>query len=85
MFKKGVSGNEGGRPKGSLNKSNIRLRSNVMKFIESNLETMQSDFDKVQPEERLYFFEKLIGHSLNEGPNKLKEAIGDLKDIKRGI
>jgi len=63
-FKKGQSGNLKGRPIGSANKSSVTLREKVTKFIESNANKLQRDFDKLDPEKRLIFWEKMLGYSL---------------------
>ncbi|HDP55268.1 MAG TPA: hypothetical protein ENN24_06275 [Bacteroidetes bacterium] len=56
--------NRKGRPKGSPNKTVEELRSAIKHFIDDNLETLQADFDKLEPKDRLAFVERLLKHVL---------------------
>ena len=86
MFQKGISGNAAGRPKDTLKKSKDRLKGSLIKFIESNLEHLQGDFDKVEPKKRLEIFEKMLGYTLSSMNNRdLNKLKGSLENIKRGI
>ncbi|MBK8081344.1 MAG: hypothetical protein IPK25_14345 [Saprospiraceae bacterium] len=49
---------EGGRPKGSKNKVTIEVKEFLNNFLHDNLNTLQSDFDKLDSKDRLYFIEK---------------------------
>lgn len=63
-MKKGTTNNPNGRPKGSLNKSTTEMRELVTNFVGANLTTLQTDFDQLEPKERLQFLEKLLGYTL---------------------
>lgn len=54
-FKKGQSGNPGGRPKGTQNKSTTELREFFTDFLNENKEKLQSDFEKLEAKDRLKF------------------------------
>lgn len=56
--------NRKGRPKGSPNKSVEEVRNLVQQFVENNLETLQEDFNQLEPKDRLMFIEKLLKHVL---------------------
>jgi len=56
--------NRKGRPKGSPNKSVEEVRNLVQQFVENNLETLQADFDQLEPKDRLLFLERLLKHVL---------------------
>jgi hypothetical protein len=58
-YKKGQSGNTAGRPKGTPNKSTEYLRNLFKLFLERNAETLQADFDQLEPKDRLSFIERL--------------------------
>ncbi len=51
MFKKGNK--LGGRKPGSKNKTTEEIRGKFSELLENNLETIQQDLDKLEPEERL--------------------------------
>ena len=56
--------NRTGRPKGSPNKTSEEIRVMLQDFIDANLETLQADFDLLEPRERLGFIERLLKHIL---------------------
>lgn len=61
---KGRSNNLKGRPKGVPNKTTADMRELITKFVGDNLEGMQSDFDQLEPKERLMYLERLLGYAL---------------------
>jgi hypothetical protein len=56
--------NRKGRPKGSANKTTEDLRAIVYEFLQDNLETLQEDFDKLEPKDRLNLLDRLLKHIL---------------------
>ncbi|OFY49454.1 MAG: hypothetical protein A2W85_06325 [Bacteroidetes bacterium GWF2_41_31] len=79
--------NPNGRPPGKPNRTTEELRGLFQSFIESNIETLQADFDQLEPKDRLSFMERiakliipapvpelqrLTDDQLNELINKLK-------------
>ena len=56
--------NRKGRPKGSPNKTVEEVRGLVQQFVENNLETLQADFEQLEPKDRLMFIERLLKHVL---------------------
>lgn len=61
---KGTTNNPNGRPKGKPNRTTDELRVMVQNFIDDNLQTLQADFDKLEPKDRLTFIERLLKHVL---------------------
>lgn len=60
------------RPKGAPNKVTKEVREFIAAFVEDNLETMQRDFDQLEPVERLRFIEKLIQYVV---PKKTEKSL----------
>jgi hypothetical protein len=52
LFKPGMVANPNGRPKGSPNKINARVKNLIEKFYFDNEETMQADFDSLDAKDR---------------------------------
>ena len=61
---KGQTNNPAGRPKGRPNKITAGLRTRINDFLNKNWDTLQNDFDKLEPKERLQFYEKLLQYGL---------------------
>ena len=57
--KKGQTGNPNGRPKGSPNKTSAEIRNLFQTLIQNNIEHLQSDFDSLEPKERINSIIKL--------------------------
>ncbi|MEO9146188.1 MAG: DUF5681 domain-containing protein [Ginsengibacter sp.] len=63
-FKKGISGNPTGRPKGANNKATSDLRTWINQFIDENREQIKDDWKKLDAKDRLLMFEKLLKYSI---------------------
>ena len=63
-FKKGISGNAKGKPKGSKNRTSEGVRSLLLEFVNNNLETIQEEYNKLEGEKKLLYLEKLFRHVL---------------------
>ena len=50
----------GGRVQGSLNRTTSEIRTFITSFIGTNIESLQADFETLDPKDRLAFFEKLL-------------------------
>ena len=61
-FKKGVSGNENGRPKGAIDKMTAAAKQAIVQFVNDNVETIQADFDELDPKDRLQFIDKILNY-----------------------
>lgn len=72
-FKKGISGNSAGRPKGQPNILTTELRERINDFLQSNWEEIEKEFKKLEPEKKLFFFEKLLKYIIPvKNSNELK-------------
>lgn len=60
--KKGRTGNLGGRPKGSLNKSTLQTRQFIASLLEDNKEQIISDLMMIEPFQRLQMYEKFMSY-----------------------
>ena len=56
---KGKTNNPNGRPKGSKNKTASEIREAFQKLVSDNLEGLQEDLDKLEPEKRISYIIKL--------------------------
>ncbi len=54
-FVKGQITNPGGRPKGVPSRTNEQIRAMFRDFLNANMETVQDDFNKLEPKDRLTF------------------------------
>ncbi|HTO15197.1 MAG TPA: hypothetical protein VLZ83_05485 [Edaphocola sp.] len=57
---KGKTNNPNGRPKGSKNKVTKNLQGIIKSFLEKNADDLQTEFEKLEPRDKLLFFEKLL-------------------------
>jgi hypothetical protein len=58
--RKGQTGNPNGRPKGTPNKVSAEMKEKIQLFIANNFDTIQEDFNNVDPKDRLIIFERLL-------------------------
>lgn len=54
----------GGRKAGTVNRSTDELRNLLQAFIDTNIETLQADYEALEPKDRLNFIERLLKHVL---------------------
>jgi polyhydroxyalkanoate synthesis regulator protein len=66
----------GGRKPGTVNKSTDELRNLLQSFIDTNMKTMQADYDKLEPKDRLTFINNLLRHVL-PAPLQVLERLTD--------
>jgi len=50
----------GGRQAGTPNRTTTELREALQAFIDANIDQLQTDFDALDSEKRLTFFEKIV-------------------------
>ncbi len=80
-LKKGQTNNPNGRPKGSRNKVTASLRARINDFLNNNWENLQKDFEKLEPKEKLMFYEKLLQYGLPKLQNtQLTSNVDKLSD-----
>ena len=60
MPKPGIINNPKGRPKGKPNKITADLRQRIKNFLDNNFNEVQADFKKLDPVQKLAFYEKLL-------------------------
>jgi len=77
-----TTNNPNGRPKGVPNRTTAEMKGLINQFLSDNLENIQSEFDQLEPKDKLTFMEKLIKYVLptqqsyteNVDVSKLSEA-----------
>jgi len=75
------SNNLKGRPKGRTNKVTAELRERIKNFLDGNFETVQDDFHKLDPVQKLSFYEKLIKYIIPvQNSNELKFNFEKMSD-----
>jgi hypothetical protein len=73
--------NRAGRKKGQSNRSIELLRGAIHNFVDDNIDTIQADYDKLEPLQRLGFIEKLLSHILPKPIVSLEQLSEDELDI----
>jgi len=54
----------GGRQQGTPNKTTSEIRELITEFVSINWQRVQTDFEQLEPKERLQFFEKLMQYAV---------------------
>lgn len=60
LFRKGEVANPNGRPKGVANKVTTQMRETMYNFYMGNVDTLQQDFDAMEPKDRMILRVKLL-------------------------
>lgn len=72
--------NKSGRPKGVPNKTTDQLRGMFQTFLEANIDTLQNDFDMLEPKDRLSFIERMAKLILPAPMNELQKLSDEQLD-----
>tara|TARA_B110000046_G_scaffold73984_1_gene81868 strand:+ start:2199 stop:2495 length:297 start_codon:yes stop_codon:yes gene_type:complete len=60
----GRTNNPNGRPKGSQNRNTEEIRSMIFDLLNTNLVTIQSDLDSLNPKDRLKFISSILPYAV---------------------
>lgn len=77
---KGHTNNPAGRPKGTPNKAGAELRERVTAFVADRWGQFESDFDQLEPKERMQFIEKLMAYTMPKLQAVAVDYIGGNED-----
>ena len=72
-FPKGTSGNPKGRPRGAKTKIKGDILAQVKEFIENNMQSIQEDYDMLEPKEKMQFLIKLLEFAIPKAQAKEEE------------
>jgi hypothetical protein len=78
-LKKGHTNNPDGRPKGTQNRTTQEIKQLFVEFLDKNIDTMQKDFERLEPKDRLYFIEKMAKLILPAPLQQIEHRAEDLK------
>lgn len=67
-----------GKPKGAVTKISVKVRESIVNFLESNIDTIQKDFDKLQPRDRLHFVAEILPYAAPKLSSVQTEIHGDI-------
>ena len=81
MAKQKGAAKTGGRQTGTPNRTTEQLRQSFQEFINVNIDTLQTEFEKLEPEKKLAFFEKIIRHVLPPPTSFEKLSEDQLKQL----
>ena len=73
-----MRGKTGGRKKVVPNKTTTGLREIITSFVSTNMETLQQDFDQLEPKERIILLEKFLKYALPAKPTEQEANKGNL-------
>ncbi len=88
MARKPGTPKTGGRSRGTPNKISIELRTKINDFLAEKWPNIEADFSKLEPYQRLQFFEKLLPYvlpRLRENDLKVDFALLTDEDINRVV
>lgn len=57
----------GGRIAGTPNKTTEEIKELIIQFVSNNIDTVQADFEKLEPKDKLYFFDKMLKYIIPTG------------------
>ena len=81
-FKKGISGNPNGRPKGSVNKDRKKLLGWINKYLDNpeTTDIIQSSLKKLSPRDYIAAITKLMEFSIPKQRHQINEYEGEQID-----
>ena len=80
-FEKGESGNPEGRPAGSKNRSSEEIRAILLKFLENNIDSLQTMFDKLDPKDQVRLISVILRYTVSLPYNPESLTVEQLEQI----
>ena len=64
MYRKGETGNKGGRPPGSQNKMSLELRQTITDFLMENVDEVRETWKDLKPQQKVMFWRDLLRYAV---------------------
>jgi len=80
-FKKGMSGNPDGRPRGAKNRTTEELRQMLQSFLEGKLDEIDEIWRGLDPWQKVQFIDRLLKHTLPTPLHELEKLSDEQIDI----
>ena len=64
MYRKGETGNKGGRPPGSQNKVSAELRQAISDFLMENVDEVRETWKDLKPQQKVMFWRDLLRYAV---------------------
>lgn len=71
----------GGRRRGTPNRNTAELKEALRAFVDKNIDQLQEDFDQLDAEKRLTFFEKIVRMVLPPPVNADSLTVEQMEEI----
>lgn len=68
-----------GKPKGAVTKVNVKVREAIFAFLEKNIDSIQDNFDRLKPREKLQFVAEILPYAAPKLSSIQTELSGNIQ------